>query len=150
MKLTYFFQRDILLLCGILLLAACASSKAPMENARGQQILPEIQARPIQQSPAIRSEPLPAERSVPPVVSKLLRQSEQAAEQQDWVLAESYLQRALRISPKNALLWSRMAEAKLQQGKYKQAVQFASKSNAISSDRGLQQRNAEIIAAARQ
>jgi predicted Zn-dependent protease len=143
-----FKNSGILLL--LILLGACASSGAPVENARSQEVSSDIQTRPFEQSPQINSEPLSADRSTPPVVGKLLRQSEQAAQQEDWTRAESYLQRALRISPKNALLWSRMAEAKLKQGKRNQAEQFALKSNAMSSDGYLQQKNAEIIASARQ
>lgn len=141
---------NIIILFMLLLLGACASSSAPVTDARQQEFFEEIQTRPFEASPPIDGESLPLNRSTPPVVGKLLRQAEQASEQQDWARVESYLQRALRISPKNALLWSKMAEAKLQQGKFNQAIQFASKSNAISSDVFLQQRNAQIIANARQ
>ena len=145
----------------LLVLGACASSRAPVEDANAglssdqarQAIELEensgLQGQPLLPSESSGGQPLSAQRSTPPVVAKLLRQSEQAGQQQDWPKAESYLQRALRISPKNAVLWSRMAEAKLKQGKSAQAVQFASKSNAISSDPNLRERNAAIIESAR-
>jgi len=108
----------------------------------------ELQGQPLLSDDSVEAQALPSERSSPPVVAQLLRQSEEASAQQDWQKAESYLQRALRISPKNALLWSRMAEAKLRQGKNSQAIQFASKSNAISNDPNLKLQNEAIIEAA--
>ena len=122
-----------------LLLAACSSTPvAPVSDSSLKGYSLEVRGD-------LDEQPLQASRSVPPVVSKLLRQSEEASEQQDWQKAESYLQRALRISPKNAVLWNRMAATKLQQGKFSQAVQFAKKSNAISTDSGLQAKNRKII-----
>ena len=152
------FRASFIILSAIII-SACASSGAPVKDAsttvpvdasqypKGQE---GLQGQPLRPSESIGGEALSAKRSTPPVVAKLLRQSEQAGAEQDWPRAETYLQRALRISPKNALLWSRMAEAKLQQGKNAQAVQFASKSNAISADANLRQRNEAIMAAARQ
>ena len=122
------------------------SQGRPLQN--GEISGEELQGQPLLSDGSVEAQALPSERSSPPVVAQLLRQSEEASAQQDWQKAESYLQRALRISPKNALLWSRMAEAKLRQGKNSQAIQFASKSNAISNDPNLKLQNEAIIEAA--
>ena len=153
--------REIFLVSLLLMLSACASSdyRAPVQNAEPSSDVPSgqvdgpigtLEGRPLQPGQSVQGEAIAPNQAPPPVVGNLLRQSEQAGAQQQWAKAETYLQRALRISPKNALLWSRMAETKLQQGKKSQALQFASKSNAITKDVILKQRNAEIINAARQ
>ena len=150
-----------------LLLTACASQPAPVEDAStvinnsspdlssdsSSSNVPTgesggLQGRPLQPGESINAEIISPRRAPPPVVAKLLRQSEEASAQQQWPKAETYLQRALRISPKNALLWSRMAETKLKQGKNIQAIQFANKSNAITKDVNLRQRNDAIVIAA--
>lgn len=139
-----------------LLMSACASQPAPVENNSNigvnsagvegrEDTNGGLQGRPLQPGAVIGGEAISQRRAPPPVVANLLRQSEQASAQQEWSKAETYLQRALRISPKNALLWSRMAETKLQQGKKSQAVQFANKSNAITNDVNLRQRNDAIV-----
>lgn len=142
----------------VVFVAACATSQAPVEEARAQQGNYNSEGV-FENGPAVNDEEIGSadmkdssaiDRSAPPVIGKLLHQSELAAEQEDWVKAESYLQRALRISPKNAFLWHKMAKAKLKQGKNNQAAQFASKSNAISTDVRLQKVNNEIILASRE
>ncbi|OGT35776.1 MAG: hypothetical protein A2W28_01715 [Gammaproteobacteria bacterium RBG_16_51_14] len=61
--------------------------------------------------------------------------------------ASASLERALRIEPKNALLWHRLAIIKMQQGQWEQAIALAGKSNALSgSDYKLQSGNWEVIA----
>ena len=159
MNSVLFRSRELLLVILIVLLGACASPsvKAPVQNAELPSGVPiqdnsgrVLEGRPLQPRESVQAEAISPRRSPPPVVGSLLRQSEQASAQQQWSKAETYLQRALRISPKNALLWNRMAATKLQQGKKSQAIQFASKSNAITNDVILKQRNAEIIDAARQ
>lgn len=159
-KANIVLSRKAAIILVLLILGGCASSRAPVEDVNAGLPSGEtrqasefqenggLQGQPLLPSESWGGQPLSAQRSTPPVVAKLLRQSDQAGQQQDWPKAESYLQRALRISPKNAVLWSRMAEAKLKQGKSAQAVQFASKSNAISSDPSLRAKNAAIIESA--
>jgi len=126
-----------------LFISACASSLTPVDSVSisGES----LESRSINDRKEIQGEPLGSERSVPPVVSSLLRQSDEASEQGEWSKAESLLQRALRINPKNPVLWNKMAGVKLQQGKFGQAVQFAKKSNSVSSDPLLQAKNNKII-----
>ena len=60
------------------------------------------------------------------------------------------IERALRIEPNNARLWSRLAATRLEQGQPGQAEQLALKSNALSrGDRRLQAQNWELVARAR-
>lgn len=63
--------------------------------------------------------------------------------------AAASLERALRIDPKNALLWHRLAVIRLQQGHWDQAITLARKSNFLSGiDYELQSGNWEVIALA--
>lgn len=60
------------------------------------------------------------------------------------------IERALRIEPNNARLWSRLAEARLEQGQPRQAEQLALKSNGLATgDRALQAHNWRLVARAR-
>jgi len=64
--------------------------------------------------------------------------------------ASATLERALRIDPRNAQLWHRLAAVRLQQGKVAQAEQLAFKSNTLSGgDKSLQARNWALVARAR-
>lgn len=74
----------------------------------------------------------------------------------DYRISENYsaeaatIERALRIDPHNAQLWSRLAATRLQQGRPEQSEQLALKSNALSKgERALQVANWKIIARAR-
>jgi len=60
------------------------------------------------------------------------------------------IERALRIDPRNAALWHRLAAARLAQGLPQQAEQLALKSNALSAgDTRLQGANWRLVARAR-
>lgn len=63
--------------------------------------------------------------------------------------ASASLERALRIEPKNAQLWYRLALVRLRQGQWSQALALANKSIALSGrDHRLQADNWEVIARA--
>jgi len=65
--------------------------------------------------------------------------------------AVAALERALRLAPDDAVIWSRLAELRLQQRDYAVAENLAAKSNALAGNqRLLQYRNWLIIEAARQ
>lgn len=83
-------------------------------------------------------------------VATLLTKVEQHAQQGEWERAAALLERALRIEPRNAQLWHRLAKVRLQQGRYGMAENLAEKSNALAGDNtGLKRRNAELIDTAR-
>ena len=64
--------------------------------------------------------------------------------------AGATLERALRIEPKNPMLWHELAKHRLREGQYKQAEAFAAKSNNWAGDsKGLRVLNWRIIGDAR-
>jgi len=64
--------------------------------------------------------------------------------------AAATLERALRIEPRNASLWSRLAALRLRQGRYGMAADLAAKSNSLAgSNRALKRDNWRLIARAR-
>lgn len=83
-------------------------------------------------------------------VANLLAKAERQEYQAHWEQAAALLERALRIEPRNARLWHRLAKIRLQQGRYAMAESLAQKSNALAKgDEVLKQHNAELIEAAR-
>lgn len=65
--------------------------------------------------------------------------------------AAATLERALRIEPRNARLWHRLAVIRYQQGQYTQAESLAAKSSTLAKDDWeLKQKNAELIESVRQ
>lgn len=84
-------------------------------------------------------------------VATLLAQVSSREDKAQWERAAALLERALRIEPRNAHLWHRLAKIRLQQGRYGMAESLAQKSSALAKgDAELKQRNTEIINAARQ
>jgi tetratricopeptide (TPR) repeat protein len=64
--------------------------------------------------------------------------------------AGASLERALRIEPRNPWLWQELGRIRLEQGQYRQAENFAAKSNALAGDnRPLRGENWRIIGQAR-
>lgn len=60
--------------------------------------------------------------------------------------AAAVIERALRIDPKNAELWHRLALLRLQQGQYSLAASLAAKSNALAANNpSLQRKNDTLI-----
>jgi hypothetical protein len=65
--------------------------------------------------------------------------------------AAATLERALRIEPKNARLWHRLAVLRFQQGQYTLAESLAAKSSTLAKgDWNLKKRNADLIDQVRQ
>ena len=83
-------------------------------------------------------------------VLALLKKARNAAIEGNLAMAESQLERALRIEPRNAALWHYMAKLRLNQGQLTQAAGLAAKSNSLEKrDKQLQADNWRIIAHAR-
>lgn len=81
----------------------------------------------------------------------LLDQASQQARSGSPERAAATLERALRIEPKNARLWHRLALIRYQQGKYNLAESLAAKSSTLAQgDWSLKKRNAELIEQVRQ
>lgn len=64
--------------------------------------------------------------------------------------AGANLERALRIEPRNPVLWHELARVRLEQGQYRQAENMAAKSNMlVGTNRSLRAQNWRIIGEAR-
>lgn len=93
--------------------------------------------------------PPPVASSSPAVVALLDRAHSQSAAG-ELEQAGSSLERALRIEPRNALLWQELARVRLDLGLYRQAESLAAKSNGFAAgNRTLRGENWRIIGQAR-
>lgn len=98
--------------------------------------------------------PAPAERpltpTLPPAADGLARQAEQQRQQGDYAGAAATLERSLRIAPREAYLWNRLARVRMEQGLSAQAGQLAGRSNDLAGNQGnIKQDNWRIIAESR-
>jgi len=123
------------LLC--LLLMSCATSQQSVDKTNN-------------------NEDVMSDRILPPKTTNkaalnLLANSRAAALAGNLDKAEAYLERALRLDSKNAVLWHYMAKLRLNQGLLDQAAGLAAKSNSLdtSQDNALLSDNWRIIAHAR-
>ena len=84
-------------------------------------------------------------------VAVLIRRADEQQRGGDLGGAAASLERALRITPEDAALWSRLAALRLEQRQYASVAQLAAKSNALASaqDSELMARNWRLIADAR-
>ena len=65
--------------------------------------------------------------------------------------AAAFLERALRLEPRNAMLWHHLAQIRLSQGKWRDAIDLASKSNSLAGGkREIQASNWLVIAQAKE
>lgn len=93
----------------------------------------------------------PPEPSGNPAVQELLNKAHAQSTSGQLDNAGANLERALRIEPRNPVLWQEMARVRLAQGQYRQAENMAAKSNALSGgNRYLEEENRRIIDEARQ
>jgi predicted Zn-dependent protease len=84
-------------------------------------------------------------------VLALLGQADQENAAGHLPAAGASLERALRIEPRNPVLWQKLAQVRLEKGEYRQAENLAAKSNALApEDRRLRAENWRIIGQARQ
>lgn len=92
----------------------------------------------------------PAAPELPAAASSLAAQAEKQRERGDYVAAAATLERAIRIQPREAYLWNRLARVRLDQNNYDQAGSLAQKSNTLSKDQDqIKQDNWGMIAATR-
>jgi tetratricopeptide (TPR) repeat protein len=96
-----------------------------------------------------QTRPKPAASNNPAVVALLDKAHSQSAAG-DLEQAGASLERALRIEPRNALLWQELARVRLDMGLYRQAESLAAKSNGFAAaNRTLRGENWRIIGQAR-
>jgi hypothetical protein len=85
-----------------------------------------------------------------PAVIALLSEAAQQENNGDLEIAAAKLERALRIEPRNAVLWHHLAAVRLRQGQNQLAASLAQKSNSFAAnDNELIERNKRIIEEAR-
>lgn len=112
----------------------------PLPDGYGGDVVP----LPVDTPPASTTQPTSN------AVVALLERADQQTRAGESDAAAASLERALRIEPRNAGLWSRLATIRLEQGQPEQAEQLALKSNSLSPhDAGLQARNWDTVARAR-
>lgn len=93
----------------------------------------------------------PAEPSGNPAVVELLAVAGDETSAGRLPQAIAMLERALRIEPRNPLLWQELARLHLRRGDYRQAEQLAARSNSwVGSNRLQQAENWRIIGLARE
>ena len=142
------------------------SSRAPVEEPEQMPAPPPRPAQRIDQAPVQESAPVPSPETPPnkkesvelqeeknaleksgSAVVALLDDSDQnaAAGRQEQAVAS--LERALRIEPKNPLLWHKLSRLRLEEKNWKQALALAKKSNVLApGNKALEAENWRIIA----
>lgn len=97
--------------------------------------------------PPMESAPVPG---TSPAVEELLRRARSQQQEGNVAEAVSTIERALRIEPRNARLWNRLAHLRAEQQKPVLAADLAAKSNTLAGDdTWLKRDNWELIAWAR-
>jgi cytochrome c-type biogenesis protein CcmH/NrfG len=98
----------------------------------------------------LQPESPPAQPSGNSAVIKLLNKAQSQAAAGRMEEAGENLERALRIEPRNPVLWQKLARIRLEQGRYRQAENLAAKSNVFAgTNRYLRAENWRLIGEAR-
>jgi tetratricopeptide (TPR) repeat protein len=101
---------------------------------------------PLPAEPDITAQPLPDVQSVSPVVQRLMAAANTEFDNGNTDAAANSLERALRIEPRNAFLWNKLASIRFSQQDWQQAIQLAAKSNTLSAnDLGLRRQNWNLM-----
>ncbi|WP_455216757.1 tetratricopeptide repeat protein [Kaarinaea lacus] len=121
MKLSI-IKKAVLLLAVSLLLAACAD---------------------LDQQSRVK---ISSEQDAGRATASLLAQADTQEQAQQWERAAAYLERALRIEPRNGFLWHRLARVRMQQGQYNLARSLVQKSEAVAgNDPDLKEKNHQLL-----
>ncbi|NEX20066.1 tetratricopeptide repeat protein [Thiorhodococcus mannitoliphagus] len=87
---------------------------------------------------------------MPPAAAALASQAERQRQAGDYAGAAASLERSLRIAPREAYLWNRLARVRMEQGQSSQAGNLAARSNDLSGDSAdMKKDNWRIIAEAK-
>lgn len=79
-------------------------------------------------------------------VTSILINARSAMQKGKYRIAAAQLERAVRIEPRNALLWHYLAKVRFNQGRYSLAANLASKSTLLAQDdQALRSSNASLI-----
>ena len=123
--------------CLPLVLSACVSTSSldvPTQEPADieERVVIDGQALPYPDQPSLTTESMGESTSVSPVVSRLMASAQSSRQARNWDSAANSIERALRIEPRNAALWSALAEVKYDQGDDRSTLQLAAKSNTLS------------------
>ncbi len=113
----------------ISVLSACTS--VPVPRSLPEPIVVDGKSQPLPPAPDIQTERLPKGQVMSPAAQGLLASAQQQLDSSNWEGAANYLERALRIEPRNPVLWERLATVRYQQRDFQQAIQLAAKSNTL-------------------
>ena len=127
---------------------------APVSDVSNQAKAPSTRSSAESQGVQISAyEPAAPVQSMPvhgKAVTALLASAKQKADSGDYSAAVSAVERALRIEPRNAYIWNRLANLRLRQGRYNQAADLADKSTALAgADDQLKRDNWSLIGQAK-
>lgn len=119
-------------------------AKAPVSVAKPEPVPAPTPAP----APSPEVAPAPAPAPAPSSgVGYLVASAERQSATGQYEQAAASLERALRIEPRNAHLWHRLARVRFDQGRWSLAVQFAGKSNQLAgTDRALRSANYQLLA----
>ena len=102
---------------------------------------------PLERPPTYSNESTSTSRTVLALLDQATKQEQMGSPEK----AAATLERALRIEPKNARLWHRLAVIRFEQGQYSLAESLAAKSSTLAQgDWHLKEKNAELIQQVRQ
>jgi len=113
----------LLALVVVFLLSACASTAPGPSGPQEPEVEARVREPARQDSDGVQVFPLQN-----PAVKELLADASAAEQTGDFGQAASYLERALRIQPRDPEILQSMAEVQLQMQDYEQALNFASRS----------------------
>ncbi len=147
--------KPVFTLCLAMVVAGCATTRLPPSRPAPAPAPPPVKppapppsgarTHPYRPPKVARARPQPAR-----AVRVLLERAEDQRRAGDLTAAANTLERALRIDPRNARVWNRLAHVRLAQGRYRQAVGLAAKSKALAGDdAALKADNQRIIARVR-
>lgn len=102
---------------------------------------------PLPRAPKIQTRSMSNDAPSSAVVRKLMDTALSQREAGNLEGAANSLERAMRIEPRNAKLWSRLANIRFEQNLWQKSIQLANKSNTLTgSSRGLRRQNWYLIA----
>ena len=144
----------------LLLAEQFGCARMPSETPRPYQPPPREAEQPVQPEPMLKTERQPSHGrtrphaaeipAAPPAVMALLKEANASRSSGRLDQAVASLERAVRIQPRNPLLWQQMAEIRLQQHQPGLAEDLAKKSNVLAKgNRAIAHKNWTLIAEAR-
>jgi len=152
---------QLMCLACLVLLSGCADlsmynqtpapigGSAPTEQVPSQRAPVTLKTFPLDSDTISDYRPQPEiqRRVQKPAVIALLDGAQQFSAQGQYSLAAAKMERAIRISPRDPLVWHHLAKIRIAQQQYELAISLAKKSNLLAAhDRMLQRNNWLIIA----